>query len=75
MAGDNPLDSYNIPFYEPRIIYEDQLNIQDNRLIYTQDLVQYKANDPIFIQQQNIDRIKQERNTILSELEALRNEL
>ena len=25
-----------------RIIYEDQLNIQDNRLIYTQDLVQYK---------------------------------
>ena len=75
MAGDNPLDSYNIPFYEPRIIYEDQLNIQDNRLIYPQDLVQYKANDPIFIQKQNIDRIQQERNTILSELEALRNEL
>ena len=75
MAGDNPLEAYNIPFYEPKIIYEDQLNIQDNRLIYPQDLVQYKANDPIFIQKQNIDRIQQERNTILSELEALRNEL
>ena len=75
MAGDNPLEAYNIPFYEPKIIYEDQLNIQDNRLIYPQDLVQYKANDPIFIQKQNIDRIQQERNLILSELEALRNEL
>jgi len=57
MAGENPLDAYNIPFYEPRIIYEDQLNIQDNRVIYTQDLVEYKQNDQIFIQKQQINRV------------------
>ena len=55
MAGENPLAAYNIPFYEPRIIYEDQINIQDNRAIYTQDLVEYKQNDPIFIQKQQLN--------------------
>ena len=73
MAGENPLDAYNIPFYEPRIIYEDQLNIQDNRVIYTQDLSQYKQNDPIFIQKQQLNRVLQERQNLINELEVLKN--
>ena len=73
MAGDNPLDAYNIPFYEPRIIYEDQLNIQDNRVICTQDLSQYKQNDPIFIQKQQLNRVLQERQNLINELEVLKN--
>ena len=73
MSGDNPLDAYNIPFYEPRIIYEDQLDIQDNRVIYTQDLSQYKQNDPIFIQKQQLNRVLQERQNLINELEVLKN--
>ena len=73
MVGDNPLDAYNIPFYEPKIIYEDQLNIQDNRVIYTQDLVEYKQNDPIFIQKQQLNRVLQERQNLINELEVLKN--
>ena len=73
MAGENPLDAYNIPFYEPRIIYEDQLSIQDNRVIYTQDLSQYKQNDPIFIQKQQLNRVLQERHNLINDLEVLKN--
>jgi hypothetical protein len=73
MAGDNPLDAYNIPFYEPQSIYEEQLNIQDNRVIYTQDLVEYKQNDPIFIQKQQLNRVLQERQNLIKELEVLQN--
>ena len=73
MAGENPLDAYNIPFYEPRIIYEEQLDIQDNRVIYTQDLSQYKQNDPIFIQKQQLNRVLQERQNLINELEVLKN--
>jgi len=73
MTGDNPLEAYNIPFYEPKIIYEDQLNIQDNRDIYPTDLVEYKQNDPIFIQKQQLDRVLQERQNLINELEVLKN--
>ena len=31
MSSGNLLEAYNIPFYEPRIIYEEQVQIQDNR--------------------------------------------
>ena len=73
MSGDNPLDAYNIPFYEPRIIYEDQLNLQDNRDIYPTDLVEYKQNDPIAIKKQQLNTILQERQNLINELEVLRN--
>ena len=73
MVGDNPLDAYNIPFYEPRIIYEDQLNLQDNRDIYPIDLVEYKQNDPIIIKKQQLNTILQERQNLINELEVLRN--
>ena len=73
MSGENPLEEYNIPFYQPKDIYLDQLDIQDNRLIYEVDLVEYKLNDPIFQKRQKIDTILQDRQKILNELEVLRN--
>ena len=73
MSSNNLLDAYNIPFYEPRIIYEEQIKIQDDRIIYPQDLVQYKQNDPIFIQKQKVDSILQERQKLIKELQVLQN--
>ena len=73
MSSNNLLDAYNIPFYEPRIIYEDQINIQDNRQIYPIDLVEYKQNDPIFKQKQKINSILQERQNLIKELQVLQN--
>ena len=73
MSSGNLLDAYNIPFYEPRIIYEDQINIQDDRIIYPQDLVEYKQNDPIFIQKQRVNDILQKRQNLLKELQVLQN--
>ena len=73
MSSGNLLEAYNIPFYEPRIIYEDQINIQDNRIIYPTDLVEYKQNDPIFIQKQKLNGILQQRQNLLKELQVLQN--
>ena len=73
MSSGNLLDAYNIPFYEPRIIYEEQINIQDDRIIYPQDLVEYKQNDPIFIQKQRVNDILQKRQNLLKELQVLQN--
>ena len=73
MSSSNLLEAYNIPFYEPKIIYEDQLNIEDNRIIYTKDLVEYKQADPIFIQKEQLNTILQKRQNLISEIEALQN--
>ena len=73
MSSSNLLEAYNIPFYEPKIIYEDQLNIEDNRVIYTKDLVEYKQADPIFIQKEQLNIILQERQNLINEIEALQN--
>ena len=73
MSSGNLLDAYNIPFYEPKIIYEDQAQIQDNRIIYTKDLISYKQNDPIFIKKQQLDNLLQERQNLLKEIEVLQN--
>ena len=73
MSENNILEAYNIPFYQPKDIYLDQLDIQDNRLIYTKDLVEYKQKDPIFIKSQKLDMINKERQKILLELEVLQN--
>ena len=75
MSSGNLLEAYNIPFYPPRIIYEDQIKIQDNRIIYDVDLVQYKQNDPIALKNQKLYNINQERQKLLSELRVLQNEL
>ena len=73
MSSGDLLEAYNIPFYEPRIIYEDQIDIKDNRIIYDIDLVEYKQKDPIFIQKQKLNSILQERQNLINELEVLQN--
>ena len=73
MSSDNLLDAYNIPFYEPKIIYEDQIKIQDDRTIYKVDLVEYKQNDPITKKNQRLNSILQERQKLIKELQVLQN--
>jgi hypothetical protein len=73
MSSGNLLEAYNIPFYEPRIIYEEQVQIQDNRIIYDIDLVQYKQNDPINKKNQQLNSILQERQKLIQELQVLQN--
>ena len=73
MSSNNILDAYNIPFYEPKNIYIDQLPIEDNRIIYDVDLVEYKQNDPINQKNQQLNLILQERQNLISEIQALQN--
>ena len=73
MSSGNLLDAYNIPFYEPKIIYEDQIKIQDDRTIYKVDLVEYKQNDPITKKNQRLNSILQERQKLIKELQVLQN--
>jgi len=73
MAGNDMLEAYNIPFYKPKDIYLDQVDMTDNRIIYTKDLVEYKQNDPIFIQKQKLNGILQKRQNLIKELQVLQN--
>ena len=73
MAGNDMLEAYNIPFYKPKDIYLDQVDMTDNRIIYTRDLVEYKQNDPIFIQKQKLNGILQKRQNLIKELQVLQN--
>jgi hypothetical protein len=73
MSSNNLLDAYNIPFYEPRIIYEEQIKIQDDRIIYPQDLAQYKQSDPITQKKQRLNSILQERQNLINQLQILQN--
>jgi hypothetical protein len=73
MSGENILDAYNIPFYEPKDIYLDQVEIADNRVIYEIDLVEYKQNDPITQKKQRLNSILQERQKLIQELQVLQN--
>ena len=72
MSSGDLLEAYNIPFMS-RIIYEDQIDIKDNRIIYDIDLVEYKQKDPIFIQKQKLNGILQERQNLINELQVLQN--
>jgi hypothetical protein len=73
MTSGNLLDAYNIPFYEPKDIYLDQVDITDNRVIYDVDLVEYKQNDPIFIKKQQLNRVLQERQNLINQIQVLQN--
>ena len=73
MSGENILEAYNIPFYEPKDIYLDQVEIADNRIIYDIDLVEYKQNDPITQKKQQLNSILQERQKLIQELQVLQN--
>ncbi len=70
---DSILLIYNVPFYKEEKIYEDQLNIFDNRLIYTRNLAEYQQNDPIFTKQNEINSIRLEKQKLIKEIEVLTN--
>jgi cell pole-organizing protein PopZ len=68
------LNVYNVPFYKPKDIYLDQLNMQDNRLIYENvSLASYVENDKININKKKLNEIQYKKQQILLELERLRN--
>ena len=68
------LDAYNVPFYEPKNIYLDQLNIFDNRQIYpNKSLATYIQNDKIDIKARKLQEINLRKQQILMELEVLKN--
>ncbi len=68
------LNVYNVPFYKPKDIYLDQLNMQDNRLIYKNvSLASYVENDKININKKKLNEIQFKKQQILLELERLRN--
>ena len=70
------LSAYNVPFYKPKDIYLDQLDISDDREIYTDvTLNRYVANDPIAIRANKINELEIERQQLLIQLEVLKNEL
>ena len=68
------LNVYNVPFYKPKDIYLDQLNMQDNRQIYINvSLASYVENDKITINKKKLNEIQFKKQQILLELERLRN--
>ena len=70
------LSTYNVPFYKPKDIYLDQIDIADGRDIYSNiNLNKYVANDPIAIRANKINELEIERQQLLIQLEVLKNEL
>jgi len=68
------LSVYNVPFYKPRDIYLDQINMIDNRLIYNGiQLVSYIANDSIGIKERTLQELNINKQRILIELMELKN--
>jgi hypothetical protein len=68
------LDYANIPFYQPKNIYLDQINIRDNRILYNNvTLVSYQQKDPIFQAQKELFEIRQEKQKLIRELQILKN--
>ena len=68
------LDTYNVAFYSPKNIYLDQLNLIDNRLIYSdKSLATYIQNDKMDIKARKLQEINTRKQKILMELEVLKN--
>ena len=68
------LDSYNVAFYAPKDIYLEQLNLIDNRLIYSdKTLASYIQNDKMEIKARKLGEINSRKQQLLIELEVLKN--
>ena len=69
------LDQYQATsFYKPKNIYLDQLNLIDNRLIYSdKSLATYIQNDKMDIKARKLQEINTRKQKILMELEVLKN--
>jgi hypothetical protein len=69
------LSTYNIPFYKPKDIYVDQVDMSDDRSIYANvNLNKYTQADPIATRVNKINELQNERQQLLIELEVLKNE-
>jgi len=74
MMSQNILLNYNVPFYKDKAIYENQPNITDTRILYANSsLVSYTQNDPIFQKETQIQKIRQQKEKLLREIEVLKN--
>lgn len=74
MVDNTLLDTYNnVRFYKDFKIYEDQVNIEDKRIIYSANLDNYKQKDPIFIKQKYLYEIKLQKLKLLNDIEVLKN--
>ena len=74
MTSNNLLEQYKIPFYKKKRIYEDQINIRDNRTLYsTKTLLSYTQNDPIFAKEKQINKIRLEKQRLINEIQVLKN--
>jgi hypothetical protein len=69
------LDQYQATsFYKPKDIYLDQLNLIDNRLIYSdKSLATYIQNDKMEIKARKLMEINSRKQQLLIELEVLKN--
>lgn len=74
MVDNNILLGYNKPFYKEFKIYERQIDIQDNRVIYTANLETYTRADPISVQRNKIMDIRLQKQKLQQEIEVLKNE-
>ena len=64
----------NNEFYKPKDIYLNQIEIFDNRSIYTNvDLVEYTANDIMEVKIKKLNEIKSKKRLLLLELQELKN--
>jgi len=64
----------NVEFYKPRVMYLDQLDIQDNRQIYADiSLATYTNKDIIGVKQKRLQILDDEKQKLLIELEVLKN--
>ena len=65
----------NNEFYKPKDIYLNQIEIFDNRSIYTNvNLVEYTANDIMEIKIKKLNEIKYNKRILLLELQELKND-
>lgn len=75
MIDNSALLNYaNIPFYKDKKIYEEQINISDNRILYPNvSLISYTQNDPVYQKEKLLFDIRQEKQKLIKELWSLQN--
>lgn len=74
MVDNSALEMYTkVPFYKEKKIYEDQVNITDNRVIYQKTLSSYMERDPIFTKERELYNIRLEKQKLINEIRILKN--
>ena len=64
----------NVEFYKPKVLYLNQLDIQDDREIYSDiTLAKYTDKDIIGIKQKELQLLDDKKKQLLNELEVLKN--